>query len=98
MCAVSIELAETYLCVQRDAWDAKASDPSALSAALEAIGAAGRAAWPGVEVASDALAAYLAERAPDQTEPLAALRAMQTTDLYLACGCARGDAKAIAHF
>jgi RNA polymerase sigma-70 factor (ECF subfamily) len=93
-----MELAETYLCVQRDAWDAKAADPTALSDAIRAIVEDGRRAWAGVQVEPDVLAAYLAERAPDQTEPLVALRAMQTTDLYLACACARGDAKAIAHF
>lgn len=92
-----MELGETFLSVQRAAWDARADDPRALSAALDRVVEDGRAAW-GVELAPEILAAYLAERAPDQTEPLAALRAMQTTDLYLACACTRGDAAAIARF
>ncbi len=98
MAAVSIELAETYLAVQRDAWDARSSDPRALSAAIATIVDSGRAAWPGVEIDPATLAAYLAERAPDETEPLSALATMHTADLYLACACARGDARAIAHF
>lgn len=97
MSSVSTALADTYLGVQRAAWDARTADPAALSSAIADIVAAGKSAW-GVELAPDVIAAYIAERAPDQTEPLEALRAMHTTDLYLACACARGDAKAIARF
>lgn len=86
---------ETFLAIQREAWDARVDDPAALSAAIERVREAGRAAWPGVELSSEVLATYLAERAPDETDPEKALAAMHTTDLYLACACSRGDAKAI---
>lgn len=57
---------------------------------VAALIAAGRAAWPGVEVDEGAFAEYLAAR-----EPAEAARA---GDLYLACGCARGDPAAVAAF
>ncbi len=93
----AVSLGDTFLSVQRASWDARAEDPPALTAALERVASEGRAAW-GVEIAPEVLAAYLAQRAPDRTEPLAALRAMHTTDLYLACACSGGDARAIARF
>jgi RNA polymerase sigma-70 factor (ECF subfamily) len=49
----------------------------------------GRAAWPGVEVSEAQLAQHLA-RLELPAEPHA--------DVYLACACAAGDAKAIAAF
>ena len=57
---------------------------------LAGLCAAGRAAWPGVEVDPAAFAEYLAGRGP--VEP------QYATDLYLACACARGDRAAIAIF
>ncbi len=51
---------------------------------------AARAAWPGVLVTLDELAAWAAERG---AEPGAAY-----TDLYLACACARGDAAGLRAF
>ena len=50
--------------------------------------AAARAAWPDVDVERAAFAAYLAERAG----------AAHATDLYLACGVARGQADALGAF
>jgi RNA polymerase sigma-70 factor (ECF subfamily) len=57
-----------------------------------------RAAWPAIEVSVDAFFAYLAERLPAADDPAAALGALHVADLYLACGCAHGDAAAIAAF
>lgn len=57
---------------------------------LAGLVAAGRAAWPGVEVDEAVFAAYLAERGPVDPQ--------RAADLYLACGCARGDQAAIAGF
>lgn len=53
-----------------------------------------RAAWPAIEVAVDVFFAYLAERLPDGEAPAA----LHVADLFLACGCAHGDAAAIAAF
>ena len=49
----------------------------------------GRAAWPTVELAPEAFAAYLAEREPTPA---------RAADLYIACACARGDEEAIGRF
>jgi len=56
----------------------------------DALIAAGRAAWPGVDVDEDAFARYLAAR--DPVDP------QHAADLYLACACAGGDQAAIAAF
>jgi len=49
-----------------------------------------RAAWPALEVPEEAFAAWLADRAGDAP--------LHVEDLYLACACARGDAKALRAF
>jgi RNA polymerase sigma-70 factor, ECF subfamily len=54
--------------------------------------AASRAAWPGVEVADEVFAAYVAERVEG---PLVSIC---TSDLYLACAIGRGDATALRAF
>jgi RNA polymerase sigma-70 factor, ECF subfamily len=73
------------------------TDPLALlEAALEQAFLAGRAAWPQVEVSADQLAAYLGERCDARLTPVAALAALQVTDLFLACACAAGSPAAIA--
>jgi len=91
-------LADTFLALQREAWDARADDPAALAAAIEEAARQGRARWPGVEIEADRFAAHLARCAPDETEPRAAVEAMHAADLYLACGCALGDPRAIRRF
>lgn len=71
----------------------QAPDGPALGAKLEAVIAAGRAAWPTIAVPDDALVAYLAERVTGQE--LAQARA---PELYLACACLRGDPAAVTVF
>lgn len=90
-------LAATFLAISRESWDARA-DEDALAALLRERAAAAREAWPGVELSDAAFAAHVAGCAPDRTEPLAAIAALETSDLFLACACARGDGKAIRHF
>ena len=53
-----------------------------------------RAAWPAIAVTGDDFFAYLDERLPDGDEPAT----LHVSDLFLACGCAHGDAAAIAAF
>ena len=53
-----------------------------------------RAAWPGVEVAEDTFERHLAAHLPAGEQ----LHALNTTDLYLACAAATGDATALAVF
>jgi RNA polymerase sigma-70 factor (ECF subfamily) len=53
---------------------------------------------PGVTLALDAFAAYLAERLPVDADPSVSIAQMHVEELYLACACATGDAIAIARF
>lgn len=62
---------------------------------LATIAARARAAWPDFDVPADELVAWLRARAGDDAGALAALHA---GDLYLACACARGEARALAAF
>jgi RNA polymerase sigma-70 factor (ECF subfamily) len=71
---------------------------AALAAAVRDALAAARLVWPSVELADDRFHAYLAERIPDDGEPVAALAALHASDLYLACATADGDAAALAAF
>jgi len=54
--------------------------------------------YPMFHVPPVAFVAYLGERLPAGIPAARALRRMHTTDLYLACACARGDVRAIAVF
>jgi RNA polymerase sigma-70 factor, ECF subfamily len=65
---------------------------------LSELHEAGRAAHPPMDVPIRAFAAYLAERFPQAAASVDALRALSVGDLYLACGCVRGDAVAIGRF
>jgi RNA polymerase sigma-70 factor (ECF subfamily) len=64
-----------------------------LSPAVERALAEARAAWPDVDVPPEIFASYLAARADG-----ADASKVHAADLYLACACARGDARAIAAF
>jgi RNA polymerase sigma-70 factor (ECF subfamily) len=57
----------------------------------------GRSAWPGIEVDARDFEAYLVEHLPAD-DPDGALGELHAGDLYLACACARGDARAQAAF
>lgn len=74
------------------------SDPSDLDAALAEALAAGRAAWPDLALDPHDFIAHLTARLPEGPDPGAAVRALHAADLYLACACARGDARALAWF
>src|SRR5688572_8183651 len=75
--------------------DGRATD---VEGAMRRVAEMGRRAWAGVDVPDEALAAWLAERAPDGGDPVDALAALHAADLYLACACARGDARALGCF
>jgi len=75
--------------------------PSPSSLDRELLGELLRAAcetWPDVELAPEVFAQYLRSRVPAGVDSEQALRSMRTSDLYLACACARGDSRAIAAF
>lgn len=72
--------------------------PDELEPSLSALVARAVAAWPGVNVDADRFIRAIAERMPADRSPAAALEALHTDDLYLACGCAAGDRVALAGF
>ena len=65
---------------------------------FDAAWTAATRAWPTVSVPRSEFAAYLAARLPTDEAPEAAFARLRIADLYLACGCARGDRAAIALF
>jgi RNA polymerase sigma-70 factor (ECF subfamily) len=65
---------------------------------LRALVATGRAAWPEIAIETSAFVRYLADRLDLHPDLEAALQAVRAKDLYLAFGCAQGDARAIAAF
>ncbi len=74
------------------------SGSDALESYLVASCQSARAAWPKISVGDAVFAGYLGERIgvwPDKAAPLAGL---QLGDLFLACGCVRGDSQALAAF
>src|SRR3954467_63282 len=59
---------------------------AALNTALEQVLATALEAWPGRSVSPAGFGGYLAERVdPEAPDVIAALTALATTDLYLAC-------------
>jgi RNA polymerase sigma-70 factor, ECF subfamily len=65
-----------------------------LGQALGEAWEAGARAWPGVRLAPEVFAAWLAGRLSADGEPLAGLASLRASDLYLACAAAQGDAEA----
>ena len=88
-------LAETFLRVLGR--DLRA--PADLEARLGELVETGRAAWPGLDVSPAVFVGYAAARIPRSRVDLGeAITSLRAGDLYLACGCARGDPKALAAF
>jgi RNA polymerase sigma-70 factor (ECF subfamily) len=55
-------------------------------------------AWPGVSLSLDVFRAQVAALVPEGTAIETALDSLHAEDLYLACACARKDARAITYF
>ncbi len=70
----------------------------ALEALLDRLVARGRAAWPSVDVEPAGFARFLAARVEPEAPVVDALAALHADDLYLAYGCALGDAAALSLF
>ncbi|HEU4409300.1 MAG TPA: sigma-70 family RNA polymerase sigma factor [Polyangiaceae bacterium] len=70
----------------------------ALERALEALWAEARAAFPGLQTPWGAFAPYLAGRLPEGLPLEQALAQVRAPDLYLACACAREEARALVAF
>jgi RNA polymerase sigma-70 factor, ECF subfamily len=73
---------------------------AALGQSLAEIVAEARAAWPGIEIDAADFVAHLATRwsAVDVVRKEGSRGPLRASDLYLACACALGDARAIALF
>lgn len=70
-----------------------------LETLLVEVNAAARSRWPGFDLPVDVFLPYLAERLKPGAEGLeGALRAVNASDLYLACGCAEGVPAALEAF
>jgi len=67
-----------------------------LDATLEAVFAAGHAAWPALAIADAAFGAHLAGLVRDEPAPAAALAQLHVGDVYLSLACAGGDPAALA--
>ena len=75
------------------------AERSQVEAALAQLLAAARAAWPDVVLTDDAFVTWIAHRHRESTEAsLADLASLDGPGLYLACACAQGDRRALAHF
>lgn len=69
-----------------------------LGARLASLVASAKERWPNVGVAAEVFVRYVAERLPPREDVEASLAALHASDLYLACGCAAGDRRALAAF
>ena len=77
--------------------EAETDSDELLTMLLEVIASAQRA-YPTFRIPPEIFATYVLDRLPADVAPLVALQRMYTSDLYLACGCACGEAPAIAAF
>ncbi len=75
-----------------------ASAASELEPLLRQIADEARSAWPTVKLAPEPFVRYLAERIPAGGDVVSKLRALHTSDLYLACACVEGNPEALAAF
>jgi RNA polymerase sigma-70 factor, ECF subfamily len=66
--------------------------------ALVALLARARQAWPTVSLPDAAFAVYLGQRWSGEAPTPARLEALPAEDLYLACGCVRGEPPALVAF
>jgi RNA polymerase sigma-70 factor (ECF subfamily) len=69
-----------------------------LQEALQAAVDLARATWPTVDLPANEFLSFLIQRIGATDDLLASLHQLHTSDLYLACGCARGDVRATAAF
>src|SRR5713101_9795167 len=88
----------SILLAQRQRRGVAGSATEGLEDTLQALVATGRVAWPEIAIETSAFVQYLADRLDFHGDLEAALQAVRAKDLYLACGCAHGDARAIAVF
>jgi RNA polymerase sigma-70 factor (ECF subfamily) len=91
-----LELASVFFDELPRARDGSAAD--SLAAMLDEIVAAGRAAWPALELSSETFVRHVARKVGDSDDVAVALGEVRAPELFLACACAGGDAAAIRAF
>ncbi len=69
-----------------------------LDEALTAFVASARQQWPQFYLTDEQFLRHVAERFPPNADPHQTLGQLNPADLYLACGCSRGDRTAMAAF
>jgi RNA polymerase sigma-70 factor (ECF subfamily) len=69
-----------------------------LERALRTVIEQARAQWPSFNVPEETFLRYVAQRISPSGDRLGAVRKAKTTELYLTCACAAGDASAVAAF
>ena len=77
---------------------AATSPKGQLRVALATAARSAAAAWPNLRIPSEDFVGYLAERADAAFAPIEAIARLPLAELFLACGCARGDGAAIEAF
>ncbi|HEY0708599.1 MAG TPA: sigma-70 family RNA polymerase sigma factor [Polyangia bacterium] len=96
-----MSLAQTFLAHSRTAGHDFTPDDR-LEASLSRAVAEARQNWPGVRVTEDTFLRQLARGVLGGPDAVAAIGEVKVGDLYLACGCLEGDARALseleAHF
>src|SRR5439155_11769380 len=69
-----------------------------LEQTLQALVAAGSAAWPLLQLEPETFVAHIADRAGAQRDVQAALPGLRAADFFLACACSHGIPAALAAF
>jgi RNA polymerase sigma-70 factor (ECF subfamily) len=54
-----------------------------------------RVAWPRIQIPGEVFASWVVDRLDPSLDPAGAVAALHVADLYVACGCARGDPAAV---
>ncbi len=93
-----METTLTTAFLERWGGDSLPVDTSALELALAQAVAAGRGAWPDLDVQAEDFVVFTAERLAEEEEVVEALAKRCIEDLYLAFGCIGGDPAALKGF
>lgn len=90
------QLAESFLSAVPVARRAELTGGVGLAERLAALVANARGRWPKIDVSPEEFVRHVAERVGAESDIDAALRDVHGADLYLACGCASGDPRALS--
>lgn len=91
-------LVEPFLAGATDELRDRLAAVTDLAPRLDEILAAARTEWPDLVVPEGAFISYVARRLSGDRDVEELLSTIRAADLYLACACARGDARAVSAF